>query len=72
MLKKRYIKRMYIEEAICDKCGAQLKPTWFVLTTYPEQYPYECSNPDCDGHQTFYGSECPGRIKYEFEDEEDV
>ena len=41
MLKKRYIKRMYIEEAICDKCGAQLKPTGFVLTTYPEQFPYE-------------------------------
>ena len=72
MLKKRYIKRMYIEEAICDKCGAQLKPTGFVLTSYPEQFPYKCSNPDCDGHQTFYGSECPGRIKYEFEDEEDV
>ena len=71
MLKKRYIKRIYIEEAVCDKCGARLEPTGFVLTTWPEQYPYKCSNPDCDGSQTFWGSECPGRLKYEFEEEEE-
>ena len=72
MLKKRYIKRIYIEEAVCDKCGAQLLSTGFVLTSWPEQFPYHCSNPDCDGSETFYGSERPGVLKYEFEEEENV
>lgn len=67
MLEKRYIKRMYIEVPICDKCGAELKPTGVCLTTYPAQYPYKCSNPDCDGHAVFWENELPGQLKYEFE-----
>ena len=71
MLKKKYIKRMYIEVAICDKCGAELRPTGMCLTSYPAQYPYKCSNPDCDGGATFVEGGTPGRLCYEFEEEEE-
>lgn len=72
MIKRKYVKRMYIEEAYCDKCGALMRHTGVVLTSYPAQYPYNCTNPDCDGHAIFRGDNKPGSIKYEFEDEEDV
>ena len=72
MLKKRYVKRMYIEVAICDKCGAELRPTGICLNTFPARYPYECSNPKCDGHETFFEDELPGKIQYEFEEDDNV
>lgn len=72
MLKKRYIKRMYIEEAICDKCGSKMEPAGIVLMSYPAQYPYECSNPACNGSETFRDGKRPGELRYEFEDEENV
>lgn len=70
MLKKKYIKRMYMEVAYCDKCGAELRPTGVCLTTYPAKYPYQCSNPECDGIETFWEYDLPGKLKYEFEEEE--
>ena len=72
MLKKRYIKQAYIEEAYCDKCGAIMCHTGIVLTSYPCQYPFKCTNPDCDGHTTFYKDEVPGVLRYEFEEETNV
>lgn len=71
MLKRRYVKRAYIEEAYCDKCGALMHHTGMVLTSYPAQYPFECSNPECDGRTTFWEVEVPGVLKYEFEEEEE-
>lgn len=68
MLKKRYIKRIYVEEAICDKCGSLLEHTGAVLMSWPEQYPYQC--PECGWTEYYYGGERPGTIKYEFEDED--
>lgn len=70
MLKRKYIKRAYIEQAYCDKCGALMRHTGVVLTSYPAQYPFECSNPNCDGRTTFWENEVPGVLKYEFEEEE--
>ena len=73
MLKRKYIKRAYVEVPYCDKCGAEMRYTGIVLDTYPQQYPYTCSNENCDGHATFFSTELPNQIKYEFEeDEEDV
>ena len=72
MLKKKYIKRLYIEEAICDKCGSRMDHTSVVLPSWPERYPYICSNPDCGEMTIFYGHNKPGVIRYEFEDEKDV
>ena len=69
MLKKRYIKRAYIEEAICDKCGSLMEHNGIVLTTYPEKYSYCCTNPDCDGCISFFSYERPGIVRYEFEDD---
>ena len=69
MKRRKYIKNIYIEEAVCDKCGAEMHHTGIVLTSYPAQYPYECSNPDCDGRVVFMEDERPGRLMYEFEEE---
>ena len=71
MLKRRYIKRVYIEIPYCDKCGAEMRHTGMVLTSYPAQYPYACTNPDCDGHATFWSNDLPGVLKYELEEEEE-
>ncbi len=70
MIKIKHIKRAYLEEITCDLCGAIMRHNGMVLTSYPPKYPYECSNPDCDGHITLFEDELP-RIKYEFEEEEE-
>lgn len=73
MIKRKYIKRLYIEEAYCDKCGSIMEFTGMVLTSYPAQYPYKCSNKNCTECKTFTEDERPGCIKYEFyEDEEET
>lgn len=72
MLKKKYIKRAYVEEAYCDKCGAIMRHTGMVLTSYPAQYPYECSNPECDERAIFWEGERPGQLIYEYEEEDNV
>ena len=72
MLKKKYIKRMYIEVAVCDKCGAELRPTGICLSTFPAKYPYECSNPKCDGYEMFIEGDLPGTLRYEYEEDTHV
>ena len=74
MIKKRYIKRIYIEELYCDKCGSKMESTGVgvCLATYPAQYPYQCSNKLCNKVITLQENELPGKLKYEFEDEENV
>lgn len=73
MIKRKYIKRLYIEEAYCDKCGSIMESTGMVLTSYPAQYSYKCSNKNCTECKTFTEDERPGCIKYEFyEDEEET
>ena len=69
MLKKKVIKRAYIQVAICDKCGSEMQSTGMCLTSYPAKYPYKCTNPDCDGHETFWEYNLPGKLIYEFEEE---
>ena len=59
---------MYIEEAYCDKCGSKLESTGVALTSYPAQYPFRCTNKDCDGGAVFFDYEKPGMLRYEFED----
>ena len=72
MLKKRYVKRIYIEEVICDKCGSKMKSNGVVLCSFPAKYPYHCTNPDCDGYECFLETELPGAFKFEYEDEDNV
>ena len=72
MIAKKKIIAAYMRQAVCDKCGAEMRHTGMVLTSYPAQYPYKCVNHDCDGHVTFYEYELPGRIEYEFEEEDNV
>ena len=35
MRKKKYIKRAYLEEIMCDLCGAVMRHIGIVLTSYP-------------------------------------
>ena len=49
-----------------------MESTGIVLSTWPEQYPYKCTNEDCDGHETFQSYDRPGQLEYEFEEEEDI
>lgn len=67
MIKKKYIKRAYIEEVICDKCGHLMHPTGYIYLTSPPKYPYICSNEKCLFTTTV--SVNPESIKYEFEDD---
>lgn len=69
-LKKKYIKRMYIEEVFCDKCGAPMVQSDMVLLSYPMQYPFHCTNSECNHTITFYQGEVPGTLKFEYEEEE--
>ena len=48
-----------------------MRHTGVVLTSYPAQYPFECTNKDCDGYITFYEDEVPGVLRYEFEEDEE-
>ena len=70
MLRKRKIKAIYQLEAYCDKCGSPMVSTGLVYSTFPEQYPYACTIKDCDGRETFWASERPGKFEYEFEDDD--
>lgn len=71
MLRKRKVKAIYLTEAYCDKCGSPMESTGVVLTTYPAQYPYVCTNKECDGRAVFWANECPGKLEYEFEEDEE-
>ena len=65
---KKYIKRLYVEEAYCDKCGSPMEFSGMTLTSYPPQYPYHCTNEECDGVETFIGDEKPNTLKFEYEE----
>lgn len=69
MVTKRYVKKAYVLEAFCDKCGSKMVSTGIVYSTYPELYPFRCSNSECDGRATFQAHEVPGKILYEFEED---
>lgn len=69
MIKKRYIKRAYMIEAFCDRCGAPLRSTGRAYLTNPMKYPYVCSNANecgCFDEIIFYENDKPGTICYEF------
>ena len=74
MLRKKYIKRAYIVEAVCDRCGAPLVSTGRAYLTDPMKYPYICSNRSncgCYDEIVFYEQDRPGQIKYEFEEDDE-
>lgn len=59
MIKEKEVKCV-MKRLYCDKCGTEMRHTGLVLTTYPEQYPYEC--PQC-GHNVTVFDRYP-RIDY--------
>lgn len=71
MLRKRKIKAIYQLEAYCNKCGSPMVSTGMVYSTFPEQYPYACTNKECDGRETFLAHERPGKFEYEFEEDDE-
>lgn len=70
MIKRHYIKRLYIEELICDQCGSSMQHTDMVLTSYPPQYPYQCTNKNCN-HKLILKQKI-GDIKYEFYEDDEM
>ena len=71
MIKRKQIIKAYMKQAVCDKCGSEMRHTGMVFS-YPAQYPYKCTNSDCDGYEIFFEYELPGGIEYEFEEEDNV
>lgn len=69
MIKRKYIKKLYIEEAYRDKCGGKLVPDTYILMSNPPQYPYICSK--CDEKYIFKENEKPDTLRYEFEEEKE-
>lgn len=72
MIVKRKIIAAYMKQAVCNKCGAEMRHTGSVLLSSPAQYPYNCTNKNCDGHTIFWETNLPNQLRYEFEEEEDV
>lgn len=67
MFKQRVVKRIIMNQMICDKCGKEMYCSQTFMT-YPPQYAYTCE--DCGGSELSY--EKSGTIRYEFEEEENV
>jgi hypothetical protein len=67
MIKRKYIKRAYIEEIICDRCGSIMEPTGIVFP----QCSYRCSNKNCCYH-TVLTNFNPNEIKYEFYEDDEI
>lgn len=64
MLKKNYLGKAYFEELYCDRCGAPMRFTDNITTTYPHEYEYKCTN--CDEKIYFLESQIPGTLKIDF------
>ena len=60
MIEKKEVKT-YIVRLYCNKCGNEMESTGFVLTSYPEQYPYKC--PNCGRETT--ATELYPKIEYQ-------
>ncbi len=65
---KKYIKKLYIEEAYCDMCGHPMTYSGMVLTTFPPQYNYVCTNKRCGNTTSFTQNDKPDTLKFEFEE----
>lgn len=72
MIKKKYVKRLYIEEAYCEKCGAKLEYTGMAYLSFPAQYKYICSNKECDYTINFNQDNKPGTLRFEYEEDTNV
>ena len=67
MRKRRYIKRAYIEEIYCDKCGSKMAASSNIM--YPITYTFVCTNQDCCEKTLVPEYELP-IVRYEFDDGE--
>ena len=74
MIKRKYIKRAYIEEIVCDRCGSIMEPTGIVFP----QCSYRCSNKDCCYRTVLINFNPvlinfnPNEIKYEFYEDDEM
>lgn len=67
MLKQRVVKRIIMNQMICDKCNKE-KYCSQTLMTYPPQYAYTCEY--CG--ETELSTVQSGTMTYEFEEDENV
>lgn len=69
MVKRKYVKRIYVEVPYCDNCGTELEARCEIFTVSPPLYPYEC--PQCGSRFNFRDWNLPNRMHYEFGEEEE-
>lgn len=70
MIKKKWVKAIYVKELYCYTCGEPMVRSGFALTSYPPQEEYLCKN--CGRTQMVWGNEGIGQLHYEFDNEEIV
>ena len=68
MIKKRYVKSIYLKELYCDECGEKMLPTGEVLLSFPSQYKYYCQN--CGHEETVWEGDGIDKLHYEYDNEE--
>ena len=55
MIKKRWVKAIYVKELFCDKCGEKMSRSGLMLTSLPPQYEYICKK--CGHTETVWSDE---------------
>lgn len=68
MERRREVKKMYVINLCCDRCGKVMTGTDTVLATMPPKYTYECL--DCKTAAT--STKLYPYIKYEYGDREET
>ena len=68
MIKKRWVKAIYVKELFCDKCGEKMSRSGLMLTSLPPQYEYICKK--CGHTETVWSDEGIGELHYEYDNEE--
>jgi transposase-like protein len=70
MIKKKWVKAVYIKEMYCDVCGEKMEKSGLMLTSFPPQIEYICKK--CGYTETVWSNEGIGELHYEFDNEEIV
>lgn len=75
MIKRRYVKEIYVDEAICDKCGSLMEKDYHLtkhLPTIEGKVYFICTNKDCLWTTVFPTDNLPGRPVYIFDTEKEI
>ena len=68
MIKKRWVKSIYVKELYCDDCGSKMEATGVALLSLPPQIEFMC--PTCKKVDYVWETEGIGQLHYEYDNEE--